>query len=708
MSDWKRLRQTLTAALLVVVLVACSVGMAAAKSLYVISDIASSPTPIQAYDIHKPAPPYLVHQATSPVPHHGGGAVGLAIDTDSAVLFVTYEMSNVIEIVDAQTMASLGSTTAPGAFNLAGIVVDQEKKLVYAVDRLTNSLYIYNWNPATKTLILNGLKALSNVTAAYGIALDEINDLLFVADRDSAFVRYFRTSDWVEAGKFTITQKPVGIAVDAKRRFVYTGNPSPAYNGLRLLSKYDLNTNTEQTINIAALSQVSTDNVVGLAVDPDTGLLYIDTGDEWGAGSNQLMVFDSNLALLASQPLAPFQQQTPHPTGLCVPGKQISYNPLHLTLTDGLAEGVCAAAGSQITFTICYDNLANAAPVTGVALVVTLPAGIDLISAPGGVYNAVSRTVTWAIGTLPASAPQQCKSMVALLNPTATPGSSIITSAKISSDQIPPTTVDEVTQVCAQKPGLYQAFKSSSGNQCQYQKGYKGQVDDAISAAPGVLKIVPGDKWGNFVAAKQAGIPYTLKNVTLKKEQPQAIECPEFYPGKTITQTGTPKIRLTWPLMFELPGTTWTLTITYRTPILWDDDGSGPNCPSYVHTNVWTWTVESTLESIKNVLELFHQLPWGLMEIPIISSDKLYQDLQNQVDKVILYVSDPSKGNALDAMFDLEAMITEAAIVDDYAAPDPTLGTGIANTLCYPAACKLLADCEAAGIAAGIFAPIKR
>ena len=100
-------------------------GLALAKSLYAIGGINASPTPIRAYNINPDGT--LTFQAEYGVSCYGGGAVGLAVDTASETLFVTYEVSNVIPLVDAKTMTGFGSTTAPGASNLAGIVMDEAK-----------------------------------------------------------------------------------------------------------------------------------------------------------------------------------------------------------------------------------------------------------------------------------------------------------------------------------------------------------------------------------------------------------------------------------------------------------------------------------------------------------------------------------------------------------------------------------------------------
>jgi len=282
-NKWKRITATMGIfAVILLVIGITMAGTASAKSLYVNKDINAN-SPISAYDI-QPAPTYLVWQNTSPPTRYGGA--GLAIDTDSETLFVTFEGSGTLDMVDAKTLGILGNVTAPNATNLAGIVVDQDKQRVYTVDRGTNHLYVYDWNATTQTLTLNGTtyKSLSGVSQAYGIALDEVNDLLYVGDLTKT-IKIFNTTDWSSAGNFTVSQKVMGIAVDVANGFVYTGNAYPPLGSQGLLSQYDLINSTESTVNIRMLSGgVSTDNVVGLAVDPATGLLYITTGNQ-GCGT---------------------------------------------------------------------------------------------------------------------------------------------------------------------------------------------------------------------------------------------------------------------------------------------------------------------------------------------------------------------------------------------------------------------------------------
>jgi uncharacterized repeat protein (TIGR01451 family) len=424
-------------AVVLAVLAIVMAGTASAKSVYVIAAINAAPTPIEAYDIQGTI---LAYQATHNVPSYAGGAVGLGIDTDSETLFVTYEFSNTMQLLDAKTFADLGTTTALGASNLAGITMDQDKGLLYTVDRGTNSLYVYDWDASTSTLTLvpGAPFLLPGLSGAYGIALDEINGVLYVADYSGGNVKYYSTNDWTTlAGSFTVIHSPIGIAVDSQNGYVYTG---AGWGGSTLLSKYDMTTSTETTTDLA------TAGVMGLAVDPATGLVYLTTG----YSGDDLRVFDSGLNQLFQINL---NCPNPSPTGLCVPGKEIGYNPLNLSKDDGLAEDECVSPGANINYDICYDNTANAFDVHNVTINDTLPAETSFISASdGGTHNPVTHTVTWNIGTLSAGAAEDCVQLVVRVDPATLPETNITNYCTIASDETPPTTISEDTVTCKQNP----------------------------------------------------------------------------------------------------------------------------------------------------------------------------------------------------------------------------------------------------------------
>lgn len=257
---------------------------------------------------------------------------------------------------------------------------------------------------------------------------------------------------------------------------------------------------------------------------------------------------------------------------------------------------------------------------------------------------------------------------------------------------------------------VYQAYPGSSSarttdaalNECWL--GYLPQSGDVISSVPGILCIDPGcQSWCNYVGAAQQVDPtvsYTIKNTTLVKVTPNHVQCKmdgdtEILPSHTITQQGTPNIRLWWPLMYEIPGTTFTLTILYGTPTLFDDDGPGPNPPAWVHVEQWIWTVGIDFESLSDTLELFHELPFGQDEVPLISDEPLYEALQLKLAAAGAAYNSGDLALASFMLADFELEVMDACIDSSPSFPNPTgPGTGIANSEENPACCKLMIDVE--------------
>ena len=134
--------------LCVVILVSMISNAWAGKSVYVISNKGGKE--IQAYKVDANS---LTYQATTYTTSSSN--VGLTIhESDYGKwLFCTFESSDKIELIDAQSMISDGETEVPYATNLAGVVMDTSNSKLYAVDRDTNHLYSYSWDPSTKTLI---------------------------------------------------------------------------------------------------------------------------------------------------------------------------------------------------------------------------------------------------------------------------------------------------------------------------------------------------------------------------------------------------------------------------------------------------------------------------------------------------------------------------------------------------------------------------
>lgn len=416
------------------------VGIAGAKSLYVIDGINANPTPVSAYDIN-PGTGMLTYQATDLIPYAGWGAVGigawLEIDpggtyTGEGTIFVTYESSNIIQLIDAKTMTASGSITVGGASNMAGIVYDTENDLLYTVDRYTDNLYVYKYNPVANTLILQSqhdLPGLSNGYSggAFGISLDEKNDLLYVGN-NTATVRYYNTSDWSQAGSIAVAHTAINVAIDEENGSLYSGG---GFVGNYYLDKHDLGTATNSSVYLG-----SSVGVMGLGVDFDTGYVYCTTG----YSGDDLRVYDPSLALVQNVGYI-----GNGPTGLVIPRGEAGYNPLNLSKDDG---GQCVVSGQTVTYDICFDNTQNTQQVNNVTIVDYLPnpSEATFASSTVGIYDPATNTVTWNVGTIPGGIPQQCGQLV--LNVHATPGSTFTNTCTITSDDTPPSTKSDTTDVC--------------------------------------------------------------------------------------------------------------------------------------------------------------------------------------------------------------------------------------------------------------------
>jgi fimbrial isopeptide formation D2 family protein len=487
-------------------------GAASAKSLYVNRDLNAN-SPIRAYDIQG-APNYLVFQTDSATTRYGG--VGLTIDSESETLFVTFEFSGTLDIVNATTMnVGVNQVTAPGASNLAGIVYDHDNYKMYCIDRNTGRFYSYSWDASTSTLtpdfpspyyisLTYGPSNSSTVRYGYGLALDEVNDELYVCQNYDHVV-VFDTDDWSYVRMINLSYRAMGIALDVDDGYMYTGGWSSYY-----LSRYDLDTGTETTKLISDYSGINTyERVLGLAVDSNTSLIYATTG----FSNDCIMVIDQDLNLLYNT------GDIGNPTGIVVPGKEISYNPLGLTKDDGVRTGDCVSRGETFTYTISYNNT-NTFQVTGVTITDTLPTDLDYVSnTGGGSYNSGTGTITWNIGTLNAYESGSV-TLTVRVNSNAVLGGQIDNPSTINANEpnTGPTTIHEYTPVC-NCTGVIVIFEDSKGNPIsgipvKYKDGTSGFVLLGITDPLGMVqKEIPDGTYTFLIKYKGTE---SSKTVTVK------------------------------------------------------------------------------------------------------------------------------------------------------------------------------------------------
>jgi uncharacterized repeat protein (TIGR01451 family) len=473
-------------------------GSASAKSLYVIaSQDSESASRIQAYNVN--ADGTLTYQATyTPA---GNSTVGLALDNASNTLFVSTEGSGYLTVIDARTMTSLGSPVqAPGASDLAGIVMDENKQFLYTVDRGRDQLYVYKWDATAKTLTLQPgspftlAGVIGDNGGAYGIALDKVNNVLYVANATDTIYK-FNTSDWSAAGTVRDTVNSnvaISVAVDSRNQKLYTG---AGFFSDSYLKQYNLTTGAVNRVQITGAGGV-VDGVVGLDVDENTGYIYISTTYL----TNELQVFDDSLTKI----------QTPDLTGHALNGPAglvigAGYNPLNLGKTASPAYPTPVLAGRTVTYTITCDNLGNTQVVTNVIIQDNLPAETNFISATGGgVYNSAANTVTWNLGTLPAGAAPLSFQLVAQVKPN-TPPKTIVNNATISSADTPPSTQSAQTAVIV--GGL--AFPLPGYT--PYTAPVSAVMDNSVLERTPIEWYVPGDVIKAFngeTGEKQYGFTY--------------------------------------------------------------------------------------------------------------------------------------------------------------------------------------------------------
>ena len=145
-----------------------------------------------------------------------------------------------------------------------------------------------------------------------------------------------------------------------------------------------------------------------------------------------------------------------------------------------------------------------------------------------------------------------------------------------------------------------------------------------------------------------------------------------------------------------------------------------------LHIDRWTWEVQATFESLRNVIDVLHSNTIGTNEVPCIASEDMYRALQASVDLIEAEINPaapglPDRAGAQDELFKMEALIVSFAAFTDCFLADEVFSaafppsndiqfgnmgfTGILDSLENPCACKLLADLEAIGLCYDITSP---
>ena len=236
---------------------------------------------------------------------------------------------------------------------------------------------------------------------------------------------------------------------------------------------------------------------------------------------------------------------------------------------------------------------------------------------------------------------------------------------------------------------------------------------ETVAAVPGMLWIDPGRNpvtgridWRHFITGYNrdgttrtgtvpAGMPILLKNITLRKTTTLQEFCPERYPKRNRVQSGTDNIRLWWPLLLESPGAVFQLTITWGTKQALNFPGEKARVYSYVHEDIWLWTVDPRLEDLVSALIVFHTIPFGADQTPWITDEELYAELMDYLDAAIAYRDAGDMVNARGQVVNFLSALGDRGLTESPDAPDPTgPEQGVADTDEIPAICVLMNDAE--------------
>lgn len=270
---------------------------------------------------------------------------------------------------------------------------------MYCVDKGQNQLYVYNWDGARLNLTLadNGRITLPGTTT-YDIALDQINDVLYVSNGTHQ-VHIFNTVNWSLIGTVTLGANVERIDLDERKQVLYAG---AQVSGHPYLLKFDLRSTMEETLKIDDDA-----SIMGIAVDDGTSLLYVATLHPFFIGnSNSIDVFNTELTALDHA------QVDGYIAGLGMPAQGVSYSPLVVSKqviggTDLVGGVHYATGGDLITYEIglIAEDPSNNALVYSGAIVDHLPLELDYVSSSSvngvmGVYDPEFHTVTWLYPSL--------------------------------------------------------------------------------------------------------------------------------------------------------------------------------------------------------------------------------------------------------------------------------------------------------------------
>lgn len=243
--------------------------------------------------------------------------------------------------------------------------------------------------------------------------------------------------------------------------------------------------------------------------------------------------------------------------------------------------------------------------------------------------------------------------------------------------------------------------------------------NENIKAVPGIFSLAADPSTfrlnvGAFVTCPPGQESPFVQSYRLTKIIPGSDKCPMQFPARTFYQFGR-GIRTWWVLNYTMPGTKFVLEVTVR---CLETITRQPR----LHIDRWTWMVDASLESLRNVIDVQHTHAISTLEVPCIVGEDLYKVLHDQVDQIdaaLDLTGEQKIIEAQNALFNTEGLILANACFVDVVEADlmfpnglPSNMTsdqltlfgvaGILDTIENPCACKLMVDLEYIGNVYGI------
>ncbi len=489
------------------VLFLCSVTQA--KTVYSISR--HSDSTIQAYlidgDQLKITDPDTY---TGSLPDHGSGAIDLAIDDISRVLFASYDGANVIEAISAKTMDKLALESMSGSTEneIAGLDYCYTYNYLLAAERYDSNIRAIKYDSFNRVFTDNIEIALPNVTGGIlGVCIDEIEMRLYISQSDTV-VKYYDfviqdnepnvtyggeiPIEWNEENKIA-----VGIAFyndGSGTKYLY----SSGYNH-EDPSEHPYIIRTSLTSDNAVVDQLGVHQpfpstyVAGIDVDSSTGYLYATT---LGYKSS-IQVYDPN-----RWTIDPNDCQYTHlveneniqgPAGIVVSSKD--FLPSQLWFQKEQVDpnsAICSEPNMLVSYKACFHQ--GWKDEHNVILREFLPEESAFVSADPntGYYDSFTHTYFWDIGDLEGwdpneqSDPNQYFEITIRILDTAEPGGSIINFAEVESDSAYSSAQIETSICCWTANDLIFVDKKATGHASgvDWENAYV-TLNDALARANG-------------------------------------------------------------------------------------------------------------------------------------------------------------------------------------------------------------------------------